>query len=355
LFVRKSEAGNLFSVSFFCLLQNSITIILIMKKHRKIFTTLFVLSFFYSLSCDICGNYMGITPYDNKSSISFLHRYRVFNGYRDYQSQSHFFPSSAYRVAHADIPVDSTKTKSYSSKDFESYKIFELRFKYFILKRLELNVFIPLLSNKSKTDAEYTSHTGLGDLSFNAGYHLITPKADKTVRHKLILGAGVKMPTGNFYAHDSHSDRLPFEMQAGTGSWDEFVYLNYVFMTKKIGASVSLNYKMNGQNIYKEKLSNSHNDFISIFYKMPIKNILLYPSIQANYEHTKGLTIKSVLQNGTSVNSLLLGPGLDIYYKSISINLAWQFKAYEQVKSGNLKSAGRLSFGLNYSFGKREK
>ena len=306
------------------------------------------------IACDICGNYMGITPYDNKSSISFLHRYRVFNGYRDYQSQSHFFPASAYRVMHNSEPVDSTITKNYSSKDFESYKIFELRFKYFVLKRLELNVFVPLLCNKSKSDDEYSSHTGLGDVSFNAGYHVITPK-DKALRHKLIIGAGIKLPTGNYYAHDKHSDRLPFEMQPGTGSIDGFVYMNYVLMTKKIGASVSINYKANGQNNYKEKLSNSHNDFVSLFYRLPISNMLFYPSIQANYENTKGLYIKNEFQKNTEVNSLLLGPGLDIYYKSFSVNLAWQFTCYEQVNTGSLKSAGRLSFGLNYSFGKRDK
>jgi len=298
---------------------------------------------------------MGITPYDNKSSISFLHRYRVFNGYRNYQSQSHFFPKSAYRVAHADEPSDSSITKNYSSKDFESYKIFELRFKYFVVKRLELNVFVPLLNNKAKADNQYISHTGLGDVSFNAGFHVITPKADKKVRHKLILGAGIKMATGNYYAHDAFSDRLPFEMQPGTGSIDGFTYINYVVMTKKLGASVSLNYKANGENKFHEKLCNSHNDFASVFYKVPIKNVILYPSIQANYENTKGLSIKNELQKNTDMNSLLLGPGLDMYYKSFSINLAWQFTAYEEVKNGNLKSAGRLSCALNYNFGKREK
>ena len=76
-------------------------------KKTKALLVLNWLMFSASVSaCDICGNYMGVTPYDNKSSISFLHRYRVFNGYRDYQSQSHFFPQYAYRVAHANTPLD---------------------------------------------------------------------------------------------------------------------------------------------------------------------------------------------------------------------------------------------------------
>lgn len=326
-----------------------------MKYNRVVCLLIILWTNSLAFACDICGNYMGITPYDNKSSISFLHRYRVFNGYRDYQTQSHFFPHSAYRVNHMDEPKDSLITKNYSSNDFESYKIFELRFKYFVLKRLELNVFLPLLNNKSKTDNVYSAHTGLGDVSFNAGFHAITPKADKKVRHKLIFGIGIKLPSGNFYAHDSYSDRLPFEMQSGTGSIDGFGYINYVIMTKKIGASISLNYKANGKNAYQEKLGNSHNDFASLFYRINIKNVSLYPSVQANYEKTRGLCIKNEWQKTSEVNSLLLGPGLDIYYKSFSINLAWQFTVAEKINTGSLKSAGRLSLGLNYSFGKRDK
>jgi hypothetical protein len=298
---------------------------------------------------------MGITPYDNKNSVSFLHRYRVFNGYRNYEQQSHFFPKSAYRTLHGDPALDSMNApnRTYSSKDFESYKIFELRFKYFVFKRLELNVFAPLIDNKSKTNDVFIHHTGFGDVSFNAGFHVITPKADKTIRHKLIAGAGIKLPTGNFYAHDRFSNRLPFEMQPGTGSLDGFGYLNYVLMTKKIGISLNLNYKVNGKNIYNEKLNNSHNEFASLFYKLSFKNILLYPSVQANYEFTKGLIISNQLQNGTNVNSLLLGPGLDFYYKSFSVNTSWQFTAFEKIESGNLKGAGRISISLNYSFSKK--
>lgn len=326
-------------------------------KTLKAFYVLFMilLSYSFSFACDICGNYMGITPYDNKSSISFLHRYRVFNGYRNYSRQSHFFPVQAYRVAHGGDAHDSTYIHNYSSNDFESYKIFELRVKYFVLKRLELNAFMPLLDNRSKTNGIYAHHTGFGDVSFNAGYHLMTPKSDNKIRHRLILGAGIKLPSGNFYAHDSYGNRLPFEMQPGTGSVDGFGYVNYVFMTKKIGASVSVNYKMNGKNIYNEHLGNSHNDYVTLFYKLAYKDFSFYPSVQANYEQTNGLYIKKVLQKDTEVNSLLLGPGLDVYYKAFSLNLAWQFTVAEKVRDGNLKSAGRISLGLNYSFAKKEK
>lgn len=303
-------------------------------------------------ACDICGHYMGVTPYQNKHSISLMHRYRIFNGYRDYQTQSHFFPASAYRIMHGGNDTLTEGSQTHSSKDFESYKIVELRIKYFVLKRLEVNAFVPLLSNRSMSNDVLRKHTGLGDVSLNTGFHLILPNDTANIKHKLILGAGLKMPTGNYYAHDQFSDRLPFEMQPGTGSFDGFVYLNYVLVSNKLGASLSLNFKYNGHNQFKERLGNSTTNFLSVFYKLRYKQVMFFPSVQCNYEYTKGLYIKNQLQNNTNVNALMLGPGLDLYYKSFSVNLSWQFTAFEETGKGELKSAGRLSAGINYNFGK---
>jgi hypothetical protein len=328
-----------------------------MRSIKPILFGLALFFWFSSEACDICGNFMGLTPYNNRNSITLMHRYRVFNGYRDYQQQNHFFPASAYRVAHVEHTNDSLpeSMQVHSSKDFESYKVFELRFKYFVHKRIELNTFLPVLSNRTKTNDVYTSHTGFGDVSVNAGFHVLLPDEEKDVKQKLVAGLGIKLPTGNYYAHDSKSMRLPFEMQPGTGSTDGFVYLNYILMYRKIGFNVNANLKVNGQNRYKEKVKNSTTDFLSVFYKVKCGNVLLYPSIQANYEYTKGLEIKKVIQPSMAVNALMIGPGLDVYYKSFSVNASWQFTTFEKVLPGDLESAGRLSLGLNYNFGGKTK
>ena len=46
-------------------------------------------------ACDICGCFMGITPYDNQSGFSLMHRYRIFNGYQEYGQRPHVFPAGA--------------------------------------------------------------------------------------------------------------------------------------------------------------------------------------------------------------------------------------------------------------------
>jgi hypothetical protein len=298
---------------------------------------------------------MGITPYDNQSAIGFVHRYRIFNGYRMYDQKSNFFPSGAYREMHGGAPVSPVvQTKKYSSKDYESYKAYELRAKYFIHKRIELNAIIPVNTNKSKEDTVVLSHTGLGDPTFFAGYHLIKKVDYEKFLHRLIVGGGVKIPSGNYYAKDEDGERLPLLMQPGTGSVDVFSYANYVFGYKKFGFSLNCMYKINGRNYYKEQIGNSTSNYLNIFYKAKTGNFILIPSAQFYYEYCKGLYINRSIQQATGMNCLLAGPGFDLFYKNISLNMAMQFRAYEKVADNDLKNAGRIIVGLTYNFNQKK-
>lgn len=320
-------------------------------KVNYVFIIIFLIFTHNAYSCDVCGSYMGITPRDNKHSISFLHRYRAFNGYKNYHTQSNLFAHSAYKVLHKEDTIPK-KPSDYSSKDYESFKVFEIRVKYFATKRFEANFFLPLVNNKTNYNQEKSSSQGLGDISLNVAYHLIIPKPDLKFRQRLMLGLGLKTPTGNYFVYDKFGERKDFEVQHGTGSWDQFSYLNYVFIYNKLGLNLNLNYKINGRNNYYERLANSQNHFLNIFYEFQIKNIKLFPSLQTNYEFTRGLYYKEKLNQNRKMNSLLLGPGIDIFYKKISINLTFQKTVFEELKTGYLKNAGRFNIGINYLFGK---
>ncbi|MBS1637956.1 MAG: hypothetical protein JST26_18735 [Bacteroidetes bacterium] len=321
---------------------------------KRLFLILLILAVnpFRGRACDICGGFMGITPYDNQSSICLMHRYRIFNGYRNYNQKSQFFPQGAYyKVAHGGSAAagDSVITKTYSSRDYESYKVYELRAKYFIHHRVELNAFIPLNDIKSKTNNITTSHIGLGDPSVFAGFHILKP-GEKTWKQRLISGVGIKLPLGNYYAHDQFSNRIPFLLQPGTGSVDGFVYVNYIVSYKKTGFSTNSNFKMNGQNDYQERIGNSFSEFLNVFYRHKFGQVTVIPSVQAYFEYTKGVYVKRQLQPGTKMNSLLIGPGLDLFYKNISINCSFQFCAWEKVEPDDLQNAGRMVIGLCYNF-----
>lgn len=322
--------------------------------NRYILAIIFASSLYRTVACDVCGCFMGIVPYDNQSSISLMHRYRVFNGYRAYEQHGHFFPSGAYKTMHGEHGGDSLVSKKHLSSDYESYKVYELRLKYFIHERIELNAFIGFNHNKAKEDTVKYNHFGLNDPTFFIGYHILRPQLEKHWKHRLIAGAGIKIPSGNYYAKDQFDRRLPFLLQPGTGSVDGFVYSSYMIGYKKFGFSTTANFKMNGTNFYGERLGNSFTDFASLFYKMNFKNWTVVPAIHSYYEFTKGLYKKEKLQAGTDMNEWMLGFGCDLFYKNLGLQFSMQKTLVQTLKQHELSSVGRFTVALTYNFNQRK-
>jgi len=322
---------------------------------KKKLVLLFIFLYFKNYSCDICGSFMGITPYDNQSQICVLHRYRVFNGYRNYQQTSKFVVPGAYKIMHNDsLQNDTTyRNTNRNSKDYESFKILELRGKFFLHPRLEMNCIIPMQQIKTKYDNIKIENTGIADPSLFLGYHLIKRLSDYSIKQRLIIGAGLKFPVGQ-NDKQINNRRLALLNQNGTGSWDSFYYVNYIISKSKFGINSNTLFKLNGENKYNERIGNSFNQILSLFIKFQVKNVNLFPSLLSNYEFTKGVYTASILQKGTNMNTLLLGPSMDVSYKNFVFNTSFQFNVYERVSSRNLSTAGRLVAALTYNFKKKD-
>ena len=312
----------------------------------------FLLLSLKTMACDLCGGFMGITPYDNQSQLTLLHRYRVFNGYRNYQETPRFINAGAYRILHDPSATGgaSTAIKNHSSSDYETYKVIELRGKYFLHRRWELDFILPVQQIKTKYDDVKSINTGISDPSLYSGYHLIKRLSGYAIRQRLIIGAGIKLPVGDYNKLNVYNARMILLDQNGTGSFDHFYYLNYIVSKKWWGINSNSLFKINGTNKYHERYGNSFNQVINVFAKVEIKNVRLFPSVFANYEHSKGLYSNGALVDGTNVNVILLGPALDINYKNFVFNTSFQFNVYERVSSQDLSNAGRLVVGLTFNF-----
>ena len=324
-----------------------------MKKyiHRVFFTfSLFVLSTSASMACDICGCFMGITPYDNQSSMGVLHPYRSFSGYRQLDQQRHLFPAGGgIWSGSPDISQGSYRHNG-DPTDFEVYRVTEFRAKYFLHKRLEINMFVPFVQNTTQYNQNRTTLAGLGDINLFAGLHVLRQIEVAGVQQRLILGGGLKLPTGLYYRANQEGIRYPLLYQTGTGSVDYFGYVNYIAGYQKVGLSINASYKLNGQNYYHESIANSTAQFVNLFYRHNIgAKLMINPSVQLFYEYTKGEKHNNILTGEHKMNNALLGPGLDIYYQNVGFNAALQWPVYEEI-SNHPASAGRLMVGFNYNF-----
>lgn len=315
--------------------------------------SLVVLGTLPSRACDICGCFMGITPYDNQSGVSLMHRYRIFNGYQQYNQQARFFPAGAKPFFPA-TTNGASPGYSHSHKgdptDFEAFRVMELRGKYFLAKRLELNAFVPYVMNTSQINGRQLNLSGLGDVTVFAGYHLIRAIETAGVQSRLIVGGGLKLPTGDFRRGEAPGRRYPVLNQPGTGTTDGFVYANYIGSYRGVGLSVNGSYRRGAANRFEENLAPGITAFTNLFYRLPLnQNWQLYPSAQLFYEKTKGERFEGRLTGEHAMNNALLGPGLDIYYKNVSLNTSVQFPVYTAT-TDHPASAGRLVVAVGYSF-----
>lgn len=324
---------NFFNISFF--------------KQTACIILLSVLSFGAS-ACDICGCFMGITPYDNQSSIGLLYRYRSFNGYGG--QTNHVFPNSSSFFIPADADGKVYEHSHSNPSDYEIFRTAELRARYFVHRRIELNAIVPYNSNSSHYHDATGTVSGIGDVNLFGGYHLIRKLDNKGLNQRLIAGVGIKLATGKSGLNNLEGDTYPLLQQPGTGSTDGFVYINYMVGYKKFGASLNSSYKVNGTNHSGESIANSTTQFLNVFFNQSVgKNVKIVPSVQTFYEYSGGEKLNGVKTGEHVTNNLMTGLGMDIFIKNISINTGIQLNAYNG-PTDHPQSAGKVHLGVTYNF-----
>lgn len=298
-------------------------------------------------ACDICGCFMGLTPYDNQSNFGLLYRYRSFNGYQN-QKRSIFPKSSSFFLPrdNRDAPLT---THNGDATDYEVYRTLEFRGRYFLHQRIELNAIIPYNSNSERYNGHTSSISGIGDINLYAGYHLIRKLDRSTINQRLIVGAGLKLPSGKNDIKTKSGISYSALMQPGTGSTDGFVYFNYLLGYKKFGMSINSAYKINGHNNEDEGIANSTTSFLNLFYTQRLaKNWQITPSVQLFYEKSAGETYKGIKTGEHEMSNLMAGFGADVYYKNIALNIGFQGNAWG-AKTDHPQSAGKIYLGLTYN------
>ncbi|RDC57754.1 transporter [Pedobacter chinensis] len=315
--------------------------------NRKMLVLLFIFMSGQAFACDICGCFMGITPYFNRNNISLLYRYRSFNGY-DGQSHS-LFPNGGNFFIPSRNQHSPITSHAGNPEDYELYRSLEIRGKYFINSKLEINAILPYVSNSERYNGYTSSISGIGDANLYAGYHLIQKQNDN-FKQQLIAGVGIKLPTGKNDFKNNEGIRYSSLMQAGTGSTDGFVYLNYMVGMGKFGASLNTSYKVNGTNNRDEGIANSTTSFLNVFYMQRIgKEIQVMPSAQFFYEYSGGEQYKGIKTGEHVMNNLMGGIGADIFYKNIALNTGIQKNIWE-AETDHPMSAGKVYIGITYHF-----
>lgn len=285
-------------------------------------------------ACDACGcgvgnSYFGILPQFHRNFVGLRYRYRSFN------SRSPILGS----------PIENP---TYSTSN-EQYQTVETWGRFYPARRVQVFAFLPYSFSHRVEDGVVADQQGLGDVTVLANYNVFNTSDSiyQPVMHSLLVGGGLKLPTGSFRETENGQKVNP-NFQLGTGSLDFMVNAIYTVRYGRLGLNTDFTYKRNTTNRNDYRFGNRYNTAAYLFYVQKIKKLTLMPSAGIYYEHADRDVRRHIYQNGTGGYAAFRTVGLDAYFKSVAIGANYQHPFAQSV--ADTQAHNRERWIVNFTF-----
>lgn len=298
---------------------------------------IFLVGLFFSQqakACDVCGcslggTYMGILPLYNRNFI----------GLRWSQASFHSY-------------IAPTKYLAAQTSD-DTYSKVELWARYYLTPRIQLFAFVPYAYNSmSGSDQAVFAH-GLGDMNIMANYVILnTGEENRDLRHTLIAGGGIKLPTGQFSLTDK-GKIINRNFQMGTGSVDFNLNAVYTMRYKKTGINLETGYKINTRNSDNYLFGNQYRASAQLFFWQKVGPVSFLPHAGMNYEQAATHKDGDIIQVNTGGSAWLGSGGMDIYVNRFTLGLNYQkpvAQHYNSDATADITSMARWTASITVNF-----
>lgn len=303
---------------------------------KKLIATIGLLACVYTtaIACDVCG-----CAANGGGTMGIMPRFgRHFVGVRYSQSA---FTSQHLTLFENEIP-------QHSSEQFNTIQVWG---RYVPHPRVQVFALMPYHFFSRKEENRTTTSQGWGDATLLANYVVINSadSMSSKFKHALQLGAGVKLPTGN-YNRTNNGALLLANMQMGSGTVDIPFNAMYTLRYKKAGVNTELNYTLNTTNTNSYRFGNRAGATLRFFYWKNIKNATFLPQLGVSYEHlAKDVSYKEI-QKYTGGQRTDIVAGLDTYFKSFSFGVALKQPISYHLGSGQIIPKTSFSTSIIYLF-----
>ena len=284
------------------------------------------------LACDVCGSsspdsQLGFWPGMNKHFLGFRYKYRLFKS-----EHPTFFEGEE---------ITFVKNHFHSA---------ELYGRFVANKRLQFYAFAPYMAYRDKD----VSISGFGDARAMVNYGVILGQDSLKVRHRLFLGAGIKMPTGKNGQNTSSNASILQNMQPGSGSWDYSANLNYSITLDNWSVGLESSYTLTTPNFWRYKFGNRWVSAFQILRTMENRvGYQLIPSIGLRHERAN-IDYVNISKNETNpysggyfVHTTL---GLKARLNNVVLSLDGQLPVAQKIGQGYVTSRLNVSASIQYLF-----
>ncbi|AQG79807.1 hypothetical protein [Spirosoma montaniterrae] len=303
-----------------------------MKKY--VFFLFLTLSALSTLACDICGcgngsSFFGILPQGHRRFLGVRYRYASFD--------SHI--------------------GSLNLQTREQFRTAELWGRFYPTKRLQVLGFVPYQFGQQtmlKTGS-VTPLQGLGDVSAMAQYNLLNTfmqdSAARTIDHNLLIGGGVKLPTGRYrYDANSNAEVANPNFQLGTGSVDYLFTAIHTVRYKQWGLNTDLSYRLAGTNSNGYRFGNRLTGSLSAFYLSSVGPKAIMPNVGVFVEQAQRDRQHGIQNSRTGGYATYLSAGTEVYLNKLSLGVSYRHPLAQKLANGEIRANAQLSTHLTFLF-----
>ena len=220
----------------------------------------------------------------------------------------------------------------------------ELWGRFYPVKNLQIMAFVPYnFNSQTRIDLPNKNISGLGDITVMANYQIFNKKDTSSIwKHNLLLGGGVKLPTGDYQHKDENGKLTNVNFQMGTGSLDFILNVVYNIRYKKIGLTTNISYQINSKNPKMHQFGDKISALASLFYVHKIGQVAFMPSVGVFMESAKGDKQTGIDVTETGGKATFSNLGLETYYKQYSVGFQYQIPMSQNLQENTIKINNRL-------------
>lgn len=258
------------------------------------------------------------------------------------------FAGIRYRHSSFTSTLDNSHADPYSVETFQAA---ELWGRFYPAKRIQTFAFVPFNFNERQEGSGVKRMKGLGDIVISANYNLLNTfdSTRSIIKHNLLLGAGVKLPTGQYRAIENGLT-VNQNFQLGTGSLDFLFNLIHTARYKNWGLNTELSYAANTTNNDEYRFGNATRAGVTAFYIISANAITFMPNVGISGEFFKDNTQYEVPFPDTGGWASLYSAGVEVYVRNMALGFSYGNPGKQALFNDMVRAHDRTSVHLTFMF-----
>lgn len=258
------------------------------------------------------------------------------------------FVGARYRYSTFDSRLDGSHTAPYSYETFQSAEIWG---RYYPSDKLQIFAFLPYNFNERVEGEDITYLRGLGDVVISANYNILNTYDSTTSgwKHSLLIGAGVKLPTGIFDALQNGMT-INQNFQLGTGSVDMVLNMIYTVRYRNAGVNAEFTYKYNTTNRDEYRFGNTTRSSVTAFVIPNTGAVTMMPNLGVSLETFKDNSQFGVPFPDSGGWATTYNAGLETYFNRFAAGITYSHPGRQHLFSGQVAANDRVAAHITVMF-----